>query len=625
MSKKRNLYSVGYTQNGEALVADNVDLFDLPYDKCNDDEPLWIMSDVDMGKSKNRTWPNFKNVCIFGALDCSDFTITPQTILPDCFDKLICKHSINDLGVLIGILPNDFMTAKKPEIVVRNAIFTNIKKNVNGAQDVARKFVAMYPNVIVTNESCTLTDILNDIDVANSVSKKDEKTVAKTTKKTALPIKTEEWYTADQIMIICKTNAPELTLIPDDELARYIKMSRSAKADLNLRVAEMIRPEDDAVVICFHRDEVDRVTDYVCTRVAEQGERCKKETTKNKTPRIKTVTQKQKSQMSQKSEFFVSGRGVRPIKIIKYISRITWGQILSKVGNSVDTLLNILHDIDNININPTDTNGKQVVFIQDKQIKISPTIKFKNSKCLAQGFGTLDDRPRIIWEMSGNVFVCQKFFAEHDTHDKKYQKYLREANLDLSKIDLSDFYQVSDLINELTTSKPRPDDGDEDDDKPAASKPTPDVEPKTESTSQEPVQKPKRTRIVRKTTEPVRPKNKTANIAEQKPAEKAAEVKDEKTQETIEFKDKNSSVVQWTQVYSLSHQYEQKIAFLTAQQKLLVQLMTKETDTEKMIQLTQQLHKVLFFKKACECAVEKMQSINQELHKLQQDLIGHKL
>lgn len=612
MAKQTDFFDATIMEN-DVRVLVRVDLFDLPYDKFDKVHPLCLLDGVKLDKAKGRQWPDLSNVVIGGDFECSnEFTITADTKLPLFFTRLICEHAISSLDVLIGKLPLGFLGHDTPTVVVRTAILNNIKKNKDGAQDAAKKFVEYYPNVCVTDGKTTLAEILKAAEPVQAPVK------IASTKSTdsVIALKTEEWLSADELVEYCVTASKKIAALPVAQVTRLVQMARSNKANLKLRTATMTRPDDGVQIVCVHRDDAARVAEYVMNNIAQQD--------KEKTPKAtatKAKPEKVEAPKVQKQTYFVGAREIRPIKIKKYISKVTWGQIQSKAGNSIDTLLNILQDIDNINVNPTDTNGEQVIFIKDKQVKISPTVKFKNSRCLCQGFGTLDDRPRIVWEVAGNVFVCQKFFAEHE--NPRYNKYLRDANLDLDDVNLSEFLRVSDLIKELSASKPRPDDPNGKpvgapapaeapvaetpvDAKPVTAKPAKKPVEKTativDTTEQEtapvvttptPVAPQKRPRIVRQTTTPVTP------VAQQV------------AQDTTP---------QWQELYSLSHKYSQTLDLLDGRKKILLKQMLRETDTGKLLELTEKVQNVLRKKQACEAAIAEIEKINKTLHDFQQQL-----
>ncbi len=197
-----------------------VDVFNLPYDKFNHDDPIWIMEDVDLGKSKNRQWPDLSNVAIAGTFDCSDFPITADTVLPFSFHTLICKHSISDLGVLIGRIPNkanEIEYTGNISVVVRPAILNNIKKDKDGALEIARNFAAVHPDVIVTDGKQTLKQIFNDLE--KDISAQEKPATPVMVAAPDMPEKTHEWLSTDELIEECKAVSSSMSVLDCDDVA----------------------------------------------------------------------------------------------------------------------------------------------------------------------------------------------------------------------------------------------------------------------------------------------------------------------------------------------------------------------------------------------------------------------
>ena len=553
MAKKNNLYTVGYEKDGQLTVIFDVDLFDLPYDEFNEQSPLWILSDVDMGKSKNRTWPDFKNVKIYGSFDCSDFPITPDTILPECFNTLICKHSISNLDALINILPKDFITISAPNIVVRSAILNNIKNNKDDALSIAKRFAEKYPMITVTDTKQTLSEILDAIDTAPAKQTIQKPKKQQTTKKTTKQ-KTDEWLSTEEMAKRCIAESTKISALPYQQVIRYIQMAHSEKSTLKIIRQELLRT-DGVKVSCIHISETPRIIAFILESVAartQQKTKKEKPITTPKTPQPTTDTQKR---------YFVNQNEITETKIEKYISPQAFGDIKTKCGNNTTDLLRILNDINIINVNPADNPGKQVLYIQDSKLKVSPTVKFKHARCLCQGFGTLDNRPRIVWGVSGNYFICQKFFARHNTTE--YNEYFRALNIDASKLDLSEYLYVPKLIDQLTGGKPAPSD----------------------------------------TTPEQTPPNNTASIPDTNPANTDAP----KTQK-------------WSQLYSLNTKYQERLNALNLSQAKLTTQLTSETQTSALLETLNNLKSVLLQKQECEQALQRIQAMNTGLKQMQQAL-----
>lgn len=621
----------------DKVVLGEVNLFDLPRENNGSAYTITIADSVDLGRSKNRAWPNLASVRILGDFDCSDFTISSDTVLPAYFERLICKHSINDLGPLMGRLPTGFLSSKSPTIIVRTALLNNIRKNKDGALAVARQFMSMYPNVSVSDGKQTLREICAQID-AQTPAPAVAAPVVTAPVDTPSNIKTDEWMSADEVVAYCTSYSSEIAKLPVEQILRLIKMARSARANLKLRTEQFTRPEDGAVITCIHRDDVSRVAEYVMDgAMARDARDDARDNSAPKRAAKKTPapdTSKTPASTSGRQRYYFGNREIVRTKIKKYIARSAWCRIMSKVGHSTQDALNVLQDIENINVNPTQTPGSQVVFIQDGQVRVSPTVKFKNSRCLCQGFGTLDDRPRIVWGISGNTFVCQRFFEEHDTCDKKYNNYLRDIDIDASKLDLSEYIYVPDLIEQLSNMRQ-----------------TPAQEPQTVEPMVEPVAAPVVEPVVEQVAEPVaepvvepaaelvsvnndvapvekaprrgRPRKVDTRVPAQTSApNKVADITVPYNSNPTEpiVPNTASENVEWTEICTVNNRYSERLRILNDSQKIILEQMIGETDTVAMLRMTNNLKYVLEQKQECERAMRKIRLMNEALQRLQNKL-----
>ena len=613
MAKKNNLYKAFIETENERIDV-NVDIFDLPYDKFGTDVPLVISEDVDMGKSKNHKWPDLGNVAIDGTFDCSDFAIGPDTILPAYFKTLVCKHSINDLSVLVDKLEDGNYT-----IVIRTSLLNNIKKNKDDALNIARKFVQKLPNVTVTDGKQFLLDILKQIDTPVTDVKSQQTT--KNTKIQTVPYKTADWLSADEIVTRCMEQSTEIAKLPKEQVTRLVQMARSRKANLCLKAADMLR-EDGVSIKCVHQDEISRIIEYILGSITTIQDRIEKtsvpakKTKSNPKPVPEVNTTKQK--------YFFDNREINVIKIKKYISKSAWGQILSKVGNDTGTLMRILQDIEDINVNPALAHvaSGQVAYVKDNQVQVSPTVGFKNGRCLAQGFGTLDDRPRIVWGIcaGANTFVCQNFFPAHEGKIKmKYNALLRTIDIDLSKLDLGEYLLVSDLIEELADGRPTPGAQGNTTHKPSEAKANPTTESKTADCTSDTLP----SNVVHQDTisEPLT--QQSAPIEQVKTSPVIQPPIPKQKQKISKVTSPNPQPLQWRELYSVHYKYTQRLACLDAQKKLILTPLVLESDTEKSLKLSDDLNKVLQQKKSCEDAISKLKSINQILQEMESQIDSH--
>ncbi len=586
MAKVNNVYTARITDDVETRLFD-VDIFNLPRGVFNADMPLEIIDNVELGRAKNPIWPDFTNVCVCGTLDCGNFAIGIDTVLPQKITKLVCKYSIPDLGVLFGKLPGTVQT-----VVVRTNLLNNVKKNVDGALDVAREFVKLYPGVTVTDEKQTLESVLRQIDMKNAEKQCATVPVVEPTKKEEPKTKTAEWLSAEEVADECIIRSERCAEIPRTDLLRFIKSARSEKANLKLK-AEMRTRADGVEIVCVHKDSLDDVLAYVIDAIEMQNQRVKKADKKTATP--KTSDEKVVGQVA-KRRYSIGAREVKPVKIKKYISKSAWGKIRAKVKDGVDKLIEILTDIENINVNPTDTYGNQVLFIKDGQVKVSPTVKFKNAKCLCQGFGTLDDRPRIVWGVCGNVFICQDFFKEHE--NTAYNNLISDLDIDLSKIDLNDFLLVTDLIKDLSTGRSMPSGGDGGEgpaEKKRGRKPKPKVDVEVSPKADE------GQAVVPGATQKVEVAQ-GSTVAEVSPKPKRQRIRKE--------------AIEWVEIYAVHYKYTELLKNVLTQQKELLQKMSRETDVDALVEMNDKLRELLERRKRYEGAIKKMKSVNDMLQEI---------
>lgn len=600
---QKNLYQATINYEGGTDVL-TVDMLNLPYDMFGPKFPLEIRDDVDMGKCKGATLPDLSNVVINGAFDCSNCTLTPSTILPSGITSLICKHSIGSLDALPSKLPESLTT-----IVVRSAIFTAIKdatkKNAadKTAYEKALHFMEVYPNITVTDGKKTLREVIDSC--AEKLSPVPVQPVAPVVAapKPVMEQQTDDWLSVNDLVVVCEEGLSSDVLANlDKDLKRYIRQALNSKTDTKIETREMQRV-DGSVVKCIHRADVARVIEYI---------------TKSVLPKSDAATQpeKQKKSSAKKSEapatqtgkkkYYIGNREIHSVKIKKYISKAAWGQILSKVGKNMNALLDILQDIENINVNPAlaHTASGQVAFIKDGQVQVSPTVGFKNGRCLAQGFGTLDDRPRIVWGICGNTFVCQNFYPAHEGKVKlEYNTLLRTIDIDLSKLDLSEYLLVSDLIKELSVERtvvdttPAPEEVLPVAESTTAPEPVAAKEARaTAKTSPAPVEQP----TVTITPEP---ENKPEGIMSEQPKEFKKHVAPRPVAKTP----------YWASLYHLSAQIKADYRATVAQQERLLAALTKPLNTEQMLDCTHELSEVLGHKKDLEWAMRQLEEKNKEL------------
>lgn len=581
MAKKTNLYRA-YVIENEELKDIMVDIFDLPYDRFSADCPLVIRDDVLLGRSKGRIIPNMKNIVFAKSLDLGDFRITTDTVLPDELPILICDYSINSMDDLPKKLPS-----KLQKISIRRALLNNIKKDKDGALASARRFAQAHPRIIVTDGETTLRDLLKDIEreKQKKTSAQPAKEVSK--KNTEMDKKTDDYYSTDELIAACRIARPELEKISDEDLARYIKQARSVKAGLKLNPVSLKR-DDDAVVTCVHRNCLDKVLQYIISQMSADKERAEK-------PKVKKEEKSAVVPVAEKTAeadvvYQLNGRNFKTAEITKYIPKRQWGIIQGACGNNKKQLLEILHEINVINVNPSNTDGSKVYYVEDGQIKASRVLELKNSRCLTQGFGNLNSRQRIVWGISGNVFVCVDFFAEHEHALHKYKNVIRNMDLDLSKINLSECYSVTDLINELSAGRDGPSGPDDGGDVPGH---TDDSVPDSSIKQSDVVDSVSDTRIVD-----------IAPNAKQVTENKAPDYSNVGV---------NPTGIVWAELYSMNIKLTQQICTIDTERKRILDNMQVETNTDKLMGMIRELTHNIQRRKRLEEGVSKLHEMNKKL------------
>lgn len=572
---KNTTQYIGYTKQDDIHHIINVDLLDLPQDIFNVENPLYIDADVNMGKGKKAPLPDFSNVIITGVFDCSDFTISENTVLPNGITELICLHSISNLSVLIGKLPK---TVTK--VVVRPFILNAIIKNKNNELEIAKQFADTYPNIQVTDDK--------KLDLSEIIQQKEKPIIVEATKekKTEPNIqinpKTDDWLSMDEIFETCLENPVILNLVPENKIKREIRVAKSKALYIDVTVQKMLRPHDGVAIDCIHSNDVPKIIDFIIKKNSHT-------TTKTEIKKEPKKQQKQvvKEQITQQPKLYVGTKEVQPTVITKYIKSNIWTKIKGHCGNDTKKLLNFLEEIEAINVQPTDTPGKQVCYIQDNTIKTSLNIKFKSARRLTQSFTTLDDRCRIVWAMKQDTFIAIDFFDEHEKKQiVKYKKSIRQK--DDSDVDTSDTVLVSEKIAELKKELEK------------QQEPQPPIEPAGSCTGNSSTQQ---------KTKPSKIEYKTPTITVTPTEQKTQNIKPE-AKTAAEARQKNSVS---TKIEYILKQYD-------IQYKQILTNLAGTVDTEQAIKLTEKLQNTLLQKKKYEQYLKQADEAQKTLNEIKQNM-----
>ena len=399
----KKLYEAHLIGSDDVVEEISVDMTCLPYDKINNLNKLYIEEDVNMGKGNKQPLPDMSNVVIHGAFDCSKWTITSDTVLPSGVTELNCAHSIANLGVLIGLLDSTVQ-----RVIIRPALLTNIKNNIDGALECAQKFVARYPNIVVIDDKQkqTLLNVLKD--VSQSKSNETVKQNIPKPKKEVVAEKTADWLDRAELEQICVASPLLGGLLNDEELERYIRMAMSDKSGIKINKSSRLRA-DGVKVVCVHRDDVDAILNFMIEKYNENSQKrtatSKPKEKSGKKPDNPREAKPVDTTVSQK--VFVNDKELSEIVIEKYIPE----NVLKDLA--LNDQITLLQDVAKVNVQPFELNKQQVHYIENGKIISLPNLEFKNARVLSQKIQSRDNR-RIVWYMDGNKFYAVYYFAKHD-------------------------------------------------------------------------------------------------------------------------------------------------------------------------------------------------------------------
>ena len=413
----KKLYEAHLIGSDDVIEEISVDMTCLPYDKFDNLRKLYIEEDVDMGKGNKQPLPDMSDVVIHGAFDCSTWTITSDTVLPSGITELNCAHSVNSLDVLMEILEPTVH-----RVVVRQAVLNNIKNDKDGALEIARKFVAKYPNVVVTDgKKVFLSNLLAEIDKEKSIVTVEKADVKPKQEQKVIEPKTTEWLDRAELIEICVASPLLDGLLNEEDLERYIRMAMSQKSGAKIHKSSRLRV-DGATVICVHRDDIDAVLDFIREKHDEISQTRTKTEKTTETPKTKPAEKTVIANAPQK--VFVNDKELSEIVIEKYIPENVLGQL------ALSDQIALLQEVSKVNVRPFELKKQQVHYIENGNVIRLPNLELKNARVLAQKIQPRDNR-RIVWYMDGNKFYAVYYFAKHD----KSHEYNLALQADNAEID----------------------------------------------------------------------------------------------------------------------------------------------------------------------------------------------
>ena len=443
MAKAKKLYMAQIGYSGDAEVID-VDVFALPYDRFNAENPLVILESVDLGKAKNKAFPDFSNVVLEGGcFNCNEFRISPDTVLPYGFDVLACDHAISDLGNLIGVLPSSVGT-----VLTRQAVLNAVKNKKPEALQKAKEFMDMYPCVNVTDGKQYLSDIMAQIYAAPQVAQTLPEVPVAEPEQVSVAVKTDEWLSSEEVCAACKQASEIISALSDEDTERYVKYARGNKARLKIRKQQMLRA-DGCEIVCIHRDDISLVVDCVLAQIESDKKRADKESKKQEK---KAAQPKTEAVKPVESGVYVGDVELKPTKIKKYILDSVWKSIQTECGKNTTLLRQILNDIEEINVVPKKVSRGAVFSIKDNKAVKSDALEYKNYRCVAQGFESQKSAQRIVWGIVGPKLIAQYFFADHDNPKSRVEYRTAINNIDAEADFVANpdkYLLVSDLLSQM--------------------------------------------------------------------------------------------------------------------------------------------------------------------------------
>lgn len=447
----------------------HVNIYDLPYDMFDAENPLIIKKDVILTNHNNTT--NLDNVRIIGSFDISktkQSVVMPRYVSgaficrgkPDLFDEnfvfpdgvteIDCAHSVKDLSYFINRLPN---TVRK--IIVSNSTLTSLQTDTE-LRAAAISFVQTYPDIQVINEKTSaknLKECLAQTQQKKTPQEPKQKTITATIQEPVILEKTSEFRDIKDIENVLNTNEFIISLnlkegILNREIRKFMKEFDKQKRK---------NPATGAQVTCIPAKNVDKLMEKV---VSEFKNKTEKEDNKNTPVASETKTKKTVVKAEKK---------VLPtIKTKAYISNRLWKKLCGLCATD-DTKRFVLETINSVNLDPTKTDGEKLQCIADDQKVQSSYLKRNGGNCVVQGIDRLSkDRRRIIWTYfpKQRYFVCVDVVKEHfcNTGSNKAQIHYNNIceyaakNQDakghtINIDDLSAYIAVADLLKELSKAK----------------------------------------------------------------------------------------------------------------------------------------------------------------------------
>lgn len=376
-----------------------------------------------------------------GTFDCHGLGknyLTSGVSLP-ITPKINCVNSIENYDALMDILPQGLETLIVEPKLVRESF---VKENFISVE----AFIKKYPNVkVIGRNGIYLSDVYNAIKSGNN------NTIVETPQIVSEPVrpKTEAntgvkqrklgtHLTVNDLRKYCRTidikDVYKYQDFSDADLRNLIK--EVLKKYTNLKTKQKIETENGELVDCIDFSEftlfVKNLDDFI--------EKYKEKKTESQ-QQVKEPVRKKKQVTKPQSV------GRTPMDIKKYITQNQFDEIAKSVKR--DVALQLLHDVQDINLNPLDLRSNGTVPIVKNGTEISaPNITKYGGCCLRQNI----KNKSIIWHAANNenggvILVCVGFSTNSDKMKELVSQALKLKKYTAAELDSRGYIDVKTIID----------------------------------------------------------------------------------------------------------------------------------------------------------------------------------
>ncbi len=380
---------------------------------------------------------------VVGTFDCHGLGknyLTSGVSLP-ITPKINCVNSIENYDVLMDILPQGLETLIVEPKLVRESF---VKENFISVE----AFIKKYPNVkVIGRNGIYLSDVYNAIKSGNNNASIETPQIVsepvRPARKTEVNTGVEQrklgtHLTVNDLRKYCRTihinGVYKYQDFSDADLRNLIK--EVLKKYTNLKTKQKKAMENGELVDCIDFSEftlfVKNLDDFI--------EKYKEKKTESQ-QQVKEPVRKKKQVTKPQSV------GRTPMDIKKYITRNQFDEIAKSV--KPDVALQLLHDVQDINLNPLDLRSNGTVPIVKNGTEISaPNITKYGGCCLRQKIKSKS----IIWHVANNenggvILVCVGFSTNSDKMKELVSQALKLKMYTAAELDSRGYIDVKTIID----------------------------------------------------------------------------------------------------------------------------------------------------------------------------------